>query len=248
MNTKNLVFISFILFLSFLMLLFFCPDQALSQGGQGMRISGRQSLSRNNMIRVSGMTSPMFAWGGASMGRLGLRGMTTRRSLFGGSYNTFAGMSRAGQLGNLRRMSGYGYMGMGSGYMSMGGFRGEGPVASGRLAYGLGSLMSGGMRGLAGIRIGNFNYGSGGMLNMRARRTRDFSLFLGGTYGRRKKDTSSIRNLFTYRRAGRMAYQGLPSTFLRGSQGWSLNPYLSRTRKRKTRTTDLTRRRELRLY
>ncbi|MGA1791703.1 MAG: hypothetical protein ACMUIM_09465, partial [bacterium] len=95
---------------------------------------------------------------------------------------------------------------------------------------------------------GGFNYGSGGMLNMTTRRTRDLGLFLGGTYGRRKNTTSSIRNLFTYRRAGRMAYQGLPGTFLRGRQGLSLNPYLSRARKRKTRTTDLTRRRALRLY
>jgi len=232
-------YISFVFFLSFLMLLLICPDRALSQGGRGMRISGRQALSLNNMVGLSGMTASMGAWSGAAMRRLNLGGMTNRRLLFGGTYNPFAGMSPAGRFGNVRRMNGY---------MSMGGFRGEGPVASARFAYGLGSMGLGGMRGLAGIRIGRFAYGSGGMLNMRTRRTRDFGLFLGGTYGRRKMNTSSIRNLFTSRVSGRMAYQGVPGTFLRGRQGLSLNPYLSRTRKRKTRVTDLTQRRELRLY
>ena len=239
MKTKHMGYISFVFFLSFLMLLLICPDRALSQGGRGMRISGRQALSLNNMVGLSGMTASMGAWSGAAMRRLNLGGMTNRRLLFGGTYNPFAGMSPAGRFGNVRRMNGY---------MSMGGFRGEGPVASARFAYGLGSMGLGGMRGLAGIRIGRFAYGSGGMLNMRTRRTRDFGLFLGGTYGRRKMNTSSIRNLFTSRVSGRMAYQGVPGTFLRGRQGLSLNPYLSRTRKRKTRVTDLTRRRELRLY
>jgi hypothetical protein len=208
-----------------------------------MGISGRQSLSLNNMIGVSGMTAQM---GATAMGRLSLRGMTSRARLFGRQYNTFAGISRAGRFGNLLRMSGY--TGMGRGYMSMGGFRGVDSVASGRLAYELGSWGSGGMRGLAGIRIGGFNYGSAGMLNMTTRRRSESGLYLGGTYGRRKNTTSSVRNLFTYRRAGRMAYQGLPRTLLRGRQGLSLNPYLSRSRKKNTRVTDWTRRRALRLY
>lgn len=235
MKRKHLGIISFIFFLSFLVVFLVCPDGAFSQGG----ISGRQSQALSNMIGFSGMIAPTRAWRRTAIGRLNLGRMTSRARLMGGTYNMFARMSRAGRLGNFQRMDGY---------MGMGGFRGVDSVASSRRAYGLGLWGSRRMRGLAGIRFGGFDYGLAGMLNITARRGRKAGWLLGGTYARRKKRVSSFRNLFTARVAGRRAYQRLPRTYLRGRQGISLNPYLNRARKKKTTVTDLTRKRSLRLY
>jgi len=235
MKGKNWFCVSFVFFLSFLMLLLICPGRAFSQGGHGTMTAGGQSSQFNTMMNASMLAAQMGTWAGSALAISNWWGMESGANFLQGMYNTMApisGMSQGMQTGNW-----WGNTGVTGGLMRV-------TTPLGRVANWRRALNPGGRLGRLGIRVNRSRYRYAGMLNMGTRLKRESDLFKGGIYGRRKTVDYSFRNRYSSGISYRVANQRLLGLNMRRSLGLSLFSNLGRASLRYRTAGDKARKRK----